>query len=88
MLQQTHFITVPADKALTDYFTAAGDRLEEEAQVFGSTVQRIMADGQHINNKNIISSLIKTLETTDDVIQADVLRNTLEIVVNHTLDDI
>ncbi|WP_373859613.1 biofilm development regulator YmgB/AriR family protein [Kluyvera intermedia] len=32
--------------------------------------------------------MIQTLECTDDIVMAHVVRNTLEIVVNHTVDDI
>jgi len=28
------------------------------------------------------------IETTDSVVQSDIIRNTLEIVVHHTTDDI
>ena len=43
---------------------------------------------QHLNNKAIILWLIQALESTDDVVTADVIRKTLEIVVGYTMDDI
>ena len=44
--------------------------------------------GESINNKNIILFLVQRLEVTEDVVLADVIRNTLEIVVGYTMDDI
>ncbi|MGP0743826.1 biofilm development regulator YmgB/AriR family protein, partial [Escherichia coli] len=41
----------------------------------------------HVNNKNIILSLIHSLETTSDILKADVIRKTLEIVLRYTADD-
>ncbi|MEW0841978.1 biofilm/acid-resistance regulator AriR, partial [Escherichia coli] len=43
--------------------------------------------GDNINNKNIILSLIHSLETTSDILKADVIRKTLEIVLRYTADD-
>ena len=40
------------------------------------------------DNKNIILSLIGSLESTVDVVQADVIRKTLEIVLRYTADDV
>ncbi|MDM3085160.1 biofilm development regulator YmgB/AriR family protein, partial [Citrobacter sp. Cf141] len=42
----------------------------------------------NVNNKNIILSLIGSLESTVDVVQADVIRKTLEIVLRYTADDV
>lgn len=88
MPQQSNFNTFNANKSLNAYFQSAGDRFEEESMVFDLAIKKMMMDGQNINNKNIISNLIQTLECTDDVVMADVVRSTLEIVVNHTADDI
>ncbi|BEJ33841.1 two-component-system connector protein AriR [Citrobacter freundii] len=44
--------------------------------------------GDNVNNKNIILSLIGSLESTVDVVQADVIRKTLEIVLRYTADDV
>ena len=40
-----------------------------------------------LTNKNIILSLIHSLETTSDILKADVIRKTLEIVLRYTADD-
>lgn len=48
----------------------------------------VLASEGHLSNKAIILWLIQTLESTNDVVQADVIRKTLEIVVGHTMDDL
>ncbi|EHS9989662.1 biofilm/acid-resistance regulator AriR, partial [Escherichia coli] len=47
----------------------------------------LMLSGDNVNNKNIILSLIHSLETTNDILKADVIRKTLEIVLRYTADD-
>lgn len=88
MIQQPDIYSALSDHSLSDYFRHAGDVLAEEAAVLGSAIRHILMNGEHINNKNIILSLVQRLEVTTDVVQADVIRKTLEIVVGHTMDDI
>ncbi len=86
--QQPDIYSALPDHVLSDYFRHAGDALAEEAMVLGAAIRHILIKGEHINNKNIILSLIQTLEVTDDIVHADVIRKNLEIVVGHTIDDI
>ncbi|KAA1049903.1 biofilm development regulator YmgB/AriR family protein [Pseudocitrobacter sp. 73] len=88
MLQQYDFYQSIQNKALSEHFLKAGDMLADEAEILGGAVRHLMAAGETINNKNIITALIESLECTDSVVSADVIRKTLEIVVDHTLDDI
>ncbi|MFP1527830.1 biofilm/acid-resistance regulator AriR [Escherichia coli] len=74
------------DKALSSYFRSSGNLLEEESAVLGQAVTNLMLSGDNVNNKNIIS-LIHSLETTSDILKADVIRKTLEIVLRYTADD-
>ncbi|MEX0578498.1 biofilm development regulator YmgB/AriR family protein, partial [Enterobacter cloacae subsp. cloacae] len=53
-----------------------------------TAVRCVLATEGHLTNKAIILWLIQTLEATDDVVQADVIRKTLEIVVGYTMDDL
>ncbi|MGY6027387.1 Two-component-system connector protein AriR [Phytobacter sp. AG2a] len=76
------------DSALTDYFKNAGEMLAEEAAILGGVIRSILAYEGQITNKAIILRLINLLENTEDVVTGDVVRKTLEIVVDHTLDDI
>lgn len=50
-------------------------------------IREIMRAGGHVSNKAIILCLIRELESTSDVVELDILRKTLEIVVGHTPGD-
>ncbi|HBQ2325194.1 TPA: two-component-system connector protein AriR [Klebsiella quasipneumoniae] len=76
------------DTALSDYFRNAGDKLVDESAVMSLAINSILQSEGHLNNKAIILWLIQALESTDDVVTADVIRKTLEIVVGYTMDDI
>ncbi|MDI0466726.1 biofilm development regulator YmgB/AriR family protein [Klebsiella variicola] len=66
----------------------AGDKLVDESAVMSLAINSILQSEGHLNNKAIILWLIQALESTDDVVTADVIRKTLEIVVGYTMDDI
>ena len=87
MLEDTTIHNAIADKALSSYFRSSGNLLEEESAVLGQAVTNLMLSGDNVNNKNIILSLIHSLETTNDILKADVIRKTLEIVLRYTADD-
>ncbi|QKJ86024.1 hypothetical protein PMPD1_1058 [Paramixta manurensis] len=76
------------DTELAQYFRRAGDMLAEESALLGTIIRNIVAEDGHLTNKAIILSLINALELTSDAAQADRIYKTLEIVVNHTLDDV
>lgn len=86
MLEDTTIHNAITDKALSSYFRSSGNLLEEESAVLGQAVTNLMLSGDNVNNKNIILSLIHSLETTD-ILKADVIRKTLEIVLRYTADD-
>jgi len=85
---QSELTTTLFDNALIEYFRNAGDRFADESAVFSAAVRYVMASDGHLSHKGIILWLIRTLEVTEDVVQADVIRKTLEIVVGYTMDDI
>ncbi|EIH4151685.1 TPA: biofilm/acid-resistance regulator AriR [Escherichia coli] len=87
MLEDTTIHNAITDKALASYFRSSGNLLEEESAVLGQAVTNLMFSGDNVNNKNIILSLIHSLETTSDILKADVIRKTLEIVLRYTADD-
>ncbi|MBS9765588.1 two-component-system connector protein AriR, partial [Pseudomonas mosselii] len=51
-------------------------------------IRCIMLTGDNLSNKEIILQLIHALEITEEPEACDVIRNTLEIVVGFTRDDI
>ncbi|HEP1897115.1 biofilm development regulator YmgB/AriR family protein [Kluyvera cryocrescens] len=88
MLHTNQFSSTLPDKALAGFFTKSGDSLAEEARLLGQIAYDLMNTGVPLTNKNLILCLLKALDGTNDVTQADVIRNTLEIVVGHTSDDL
>ena len=88
MLNEINVHNVMTDKALSSYFHNAGELLADESAVLGQAVTNVILAGDNVNNKNIILSLIGSLESTVDVVQADVIRKTLEIVLRYTADDV
>lgn len=87
LLPEAEELHLPNPK-LSRYFRSAGDLLADEAILLGSVVKKMMLANRVITNKAIILSLILELETTHDVVKADVIRKTLEIIVDHTTDDL
>lgn len=88
MLHADQLGSTLSDKALAGHFVHAGFYLAEEAQMLGETAYSLVSKGKQLTNKNLIAGLIKALGNTDDIIQADIIRKTLEIVVAHTSDDL
>lgn len=76
------------DMALSDYFRNAGEMLADESAILGAVVRSIIASHEPLTNKAIILRLITLLESTPDIVASDIIRKTLEIVVDHTMDDI
>lgn len=88
MLEKSEIYAELPDTALTDYFRNAGDMLAEEAKILGAVIRDILAADESLTHKAIILRLISAIELTNDVVKGDVIRKTLEIVVDHTMDDI
>lgn len=76
-----------AGSSLSEYFRTSGEALAEESALLGQVISSILASDGHLTNKAIIARLIEVLELTDNVVSADVVRKTLEIVLDHTVDD-
>lgn len=74
--------------AIADYFKLAGNSDSNEMEVFGQIIAEILQAGMPVSNKTIISSLIGRLEMESDVVQLDIYRHLLELVVNKTPDDL
>jgi len=88
MLQKSDFYEELPNDALSNYFRSAGGLLAEEWALLESVVSAILDAKEPLTNKAIILRLIKQIETTRDVVKADVIRKTLEIIVDHTQDDL
>ena len=74
MHQQPDIYAGLNDTALSEYFRNAGDRLIDESAVMSLAISSILESEGHLSNKAIILWLITALETTRDVVTADVIR--------------
>jgi len=88
MLQNPDLYEELPNAALSNYFRSAGGLLAEEWALLESVMGAIHAAKEPVTNKAIILRLIKQIESTHDVIKADIIRKTLEIIVDHTQDDL
>ncbi|WP_042959323.1 biofilm development regulator YmgB/AriR family protein [Erwinia tasmaniensis] len=59
----------------------------QEAQALGNIIGELNAEGRYITNKALILKLIEKLEMTSDVIELDVYRHVLEVIIGNTPDD-
>lgn len=73
---------------IADYFKNAGDLLSSESEVITVASQTLMARKGFVSNKDLIVYLLDKLESESNVVQLDIYRNALEIVVQRTPDDI
>lgn len=88
MLRNTQFNSLLPDQALASFFSKGGDALADEARILGEVTQLLMKKGLVLSNKNLIIYLIKALESSDNIVRSDIIRNTLEIVLGYTADDL
>ncbi|WP_314721410.1 biofilm/acid-resistance regulator YmgB/AriR [Rahnella variigena] len=68
-------------------FSKVSELYSSEAEVLGAAIRLILAKKGTVTHKAIIMHLINQLETTSDVVQLDILRGALEMVVGMTPDD-
>ncbi|GKW15015.1 two-component-system connector protein AriR [Pectobacterium carotovorum subsp. carotovorum] len=85
--ESENYADIP-DTILSEYFRNAGDMLADESAMLGAVIRSMLASGEPLTNKTIILRLMGLLELTDDVVKVDIIRKTLEIIVDHTTDDI
>ncbi|WP_325930394.1 biofilm development regulator YmgB/AriR family protein [Leclercia adecarboxylata] len=88
MLQKNDFYDELPNAALSNYFRSAGGLLAEEWALLQAVTGAILDAKEPLTNKAIILRLIHEIETTRDIVRADIIRKTLEIIVDHTQDDL
>ncbi|MFP5596072.1 biofilm development regulator YmgB/AriR family protein [Kluyvera sp. 142486] len=86
-MQTQPFTISLSDKTLENFFSRSGEAMAEETKLLGDVAQEMLEARMPLTNKNLIICLIKSLECAEGVVQADIIRKTLEIVVSHTVDD-
>ncbi|KAB7897142.1 transcriptional regulator [Rouxiella sp. S1S-2] len=75
------------ENEIFEHFASAGDLYASETEVLGAVIRKITAQQGFITKKAIILSLLAKMEATVDVVEQDILRKTLELVVGITPDD-
>ncbi|KAA6103826.1 biofilm development protein AriR [Pantoea dispersa] len=78
---------VNSSDVLADNFKQAVNSETNEMEVLGHLIAEILHSGMPVTNKAIIAALIGRLEQEADVVQLDVYRHLLELVVHQTPDD-
>lgn len=72
---------------IIQHFRSGGDALAAETAVLDAVIRDIVIHGEKVTSKAIILHIIAELESTTDVVELDILRSALEIVVGKTPDD-
>lgn len=88
MLQHHDVYPQLYDQRLSTHFREVKDLYTDEVKLFESVIGSMANCEGRLTNKAIILGLINRLESTDDVVTNDIIRNTLEIVVHFTTGEI
>lgn len=71
------------DSGILAYFHGANS-FSGEAKVFGSIINKLVAEGRHVGKRSLILKLIEKLEVTSDVVGPDLCRQILDVIVSNT----
>ncbi|WP_413676685.1 biofilm development regulator YmgB/AriR family protein [Pantoea dispersa] len=72
---------------IIQHFRSGGGALAAETAVLDAVIRDIVIHGKKVTSKAIILHIIAELESTTDVVELDILRSALEMVVGKTPDD-
>ncbi|MBK0002748.1 MULTISPECIES: biofilm development regulator YmgB/AriR family protein [Erwiniaceae] len=76
-----------AESAILDYFGSSTVKNEDERKIIGAIIHEQITLHGFVTNKAVILRLINMLDSSHDVLEQDVLRNALEMVLCRTEDD-
>ncbi len=82
MQHLSHIQTTEA--AIIHHFREAGDDLSAGTMVLDAAIRTIVIGGRKVTTKTLILCLVAEIENETDIVNLDVLRNTLEIVLGRT----
>lgn len=74
------------ESAVSDYFGSSTVHYEEEYRVISGIISHKISNHGRVSNKDVVLGLINMLDHSDDVLEQDILRNALEIVLCRTGD--
>lgn len=76
-----------AESAILEYFGSSTVKNEDERKIIGAIIREQITLHGFVTNKAVILRLINMLDSSHDVLEQDVLRNALEMVLCRTEDD-
>ncbi|KTS18482.1 hypothetical protein RSA31_17180 [Pantoea dispersa] len=76
------------ESQLSEYFQHAGSEYASEKEIIALIYKQLAAVKLRVSNKDIILALLERLESEHDVVQLDIYRQALELIVQRTPDDI
>ncbi|MEB5973342.1 biofilm/acid-resistance regulator YmgB/AriR [Pantoea dispersa] len=77
-----------SESQLSEYFQRAGSQYASEKEIIAQIYKQLAAVKLRVSNKDIILALLERLESEHDVVQLDIYRQALELIVQKTPDDI
>lgn len=76
-----------AESAILDYFGSSTVKNEDERKIIGAIIREQISLHGFVTNKAVILRLINMLDSSNEVLEQDILRNALEMVLCRTEDD-
>ncbi|MBK0004257.1 hypothetical protein IBT47_24980 [Erwinia sp. S43] len=74
--------------AFLELFGSSTVKFEDERKIIGAIIREQITLNGSVTNKAIIIKLINMLDTSNDAVEQDILRNALELILCRTDDDI
>ncbi|QDY42284.1 biofilm/acid-resistance regulator YmgB/AriR [Candidatus Pantoea soli] len=80
--------SVSTESQLAEYIKNAGPQYTSEKEVIAIIYKQLAAVKLRVSNKDIILALLERLESEQDVVQLDIYRQALELIVQRVPEDI
>ncbi|WP_341864974.1 biofilm/acid-resistance regulator YmgB/AriR [Pantoea wallisii] len=75
------------ESQLSEYFKNAGAQYTSEKEVIAIIYKQLAAVKLRVSNKDIILALLERLESEHDVVQLDIYRQALELIVQRAPEE-
>lgn len=79
-----HAITRKKNNGFFEYLTHSPFLFDEEYALLGAITRRLIASNTLLTKKYIALELIRELETSENHVDADIVRTTLEVVLGYS----
>ncbi|MCW0314696.1 hypothetical protein NB694_004496 [Pantoea ananatis] len=71
---------IRSGQELSAFLLPIGDQYEDEKKILCETVTSLLVRSRSVSRRTIIFYLIAQIESTNDIVRLDILRNCLELV--------